>query len=146
LYLKKKKTIAYARISTQEQADTDLGIAAQLTAIENKFGMLDDIFIDENVSGDSLLTDRKGLTAAMATLQRGDRLVVRDWSRLSGWLNLFCWLKMELEQSKRVTLMDCQGLLQGPCNNTTQQTFSASNREARKWKYMNSPASMNART
>jgi len=112
--LKKKKTIAYARISTQEQADTDLGIAAQLTAIENKFGMLDDIFIDENVSGDSLLTDRKGLTAAMATLQRGDRLVVRDWSRLSGWLNLFCWLKMELEQSKKVTLMDCQGLLQGP--------------------------------
>jgi DNA invertase Pin-like site-specific DNA recombinase len=87
--LKKKKTIAYARISTQEQADTDLGIAAQLTAIENKFGMLDDIFIDENVSGDSLLTDRKGLTAAMATLQRGDRLVVRDWSRLSGWLNCF---------------------------------------------------------
>lgn len=110
---RQSKLIAYARVSTQEQADSGLGIAAQLAAIEEAFGTPDEVFIDEGVSGAGLPKKRKGLSAAMATLKRGDRLVMRDVSRLSRWFDLTFWLKMELEQFKKVTLMDCEGDLQG---------------------------------
>ena len=80
---RKSKLIAYARVSTQEQADSGLGIAAQLAAIEDEFGTPDEVYIDEGVSGASLPKKRKGLSAAIATLKRGDRLVMRDVSRLS---------------------------------------------------------------
>ena len=110
---RKSKLIAYARVSTQEQADSGLGIAAQLAAIEDEFGTPDEVYIDEGVSGASLPKKRKGLSAAIATLKRGDRLVMRDVSRLSRWFDLTFWLKMELEQFKKVSLLDCEGDLQG---------------------------------
>ena len=40
---RKSKLIAYARVSTQEQADSGLGIAAQLAAIEDEFGTPDEV-------------------------------------------------------------------------------------------------------
>lgn len=110
---RKSRLIAYVRVSTQEQADSGLGIEAQLADIEETFGTPDLVFADEGVSGAGLPKKRKGLAEAMETLKRGDRFVMRDVSRLSRWFDLTFWLKMELEQFKKVTLMDCQGDLQG---------------------------------
>jgi len=105
------KTVAYLRVSTQGQAESGLGIEGQLQAIREKFGEPDLIFSDEGISGSSKPENRPGLSAALQALKRGDRLVVADVDRLARWFDLCFHLKYDLEQNRKVALLDAEGIL-----------------------------------
>ncbi len=76
----------YIRVSTDEQAQSGLGLAAQRSACERKATELGAecvaVFADEGVSGATPVEDRPGLCAALDWLQRGDVLVVAKMDRL----------------------------------------------------------------
>lgn len=77
---------AYYRVSTQTQAEQN-GIEMQIAEIE-KYCKTNEIeisgvFKDEGVSGTR--ADREGLNDLLATLEKGDRVVVQNTSRL--WRN-----------------------------------------------------------
>lgn len=89
------KTVAYLRVSTDEQAQSGLGLEAQLEAITKKFGAPDAVYQDE-VSGSK--ADRVGLLAALDTLRRGDVLAVAKRDRLSRDVYLSCWIEKEAKK------------------------------------------------
>ena len=76
----------YNRVSTDEQAATGLGLAAQVAACEAfaaKAGhSITAVFTDAGISGAAGLEDRPGLMAAIAGLRRGDALVVYRRDRI----------------------------------------------------------------
>lgn len=76
----------YTRVSTDEQAATGLGLAAQMAACESfaaKAGhSITACHTDAGISGAAGLEDRPGLMAAVAGLRRGDALVVAKRCRL----------------------------------------------------------------
>lgn len=76
----------YTRVSTDEQAATGLGLAAQVAACESfaaKAGhTVTGLHTDAGVSGAAGLEDRPGLMAAIAGLRRGDALVIAKRCRL----------------------------------------------------------------
>jgi DNA invertase Pin-like site-specific DNA recombinase len=76
----------YTRVSTDEQAATGLGLAAQVAACESfaaKAGhTVTACHTDAGVSGAAGLEDRPGLMAAVAGLRRGDALVIAKRCRL----------------------------------------------------------------
>jgi DNA invertase Pin-like site-specific DNA recombinase len=78
--------IAYVRCSTDSQADSGAGIAAQTAAIAayaKRAGLtITGTFEDAGISGAASLEDRPGLVAAIASLRRGDVLLVAKRDRL----------------------------------------------------------------
>lgn len=78
--------IAYVRVSTDSQADSGAGIAAQVAAINayaKRAGLtITATFEDAGVSGAATLEDRPGLVSAIASLRRGDVLIVGKRDRL----------------------------------------------------------------
>ena len=76
----------YTRVSTDEQAASGLGLAAQMAACESfatKAGhSITGVFTDAGVSGAAGLEDRPGLMAAIAGLRRGDAIVIAKRCRL----------------------------------------------------------------
>lgn len=76
----------YTRVSTDEQAATGLGLAAQVAACESfaaKAGhTVTGLHTDAGISGAAGLEDRPGLMAAIAGLRRGDALVIAKRCRL----------------------------------------------------------------
>jgi DNA invertase Pin-like site-specific DNA recombinase len=76
----------YTRVSTDEQAATGLGLAAQVAACESfaaKAGhSITACHTDAGVSGAAGLEDRPGLMAAIAGLRRGDAIVIAKRCRL----------------------------------------------------------------
>lgn len=80
-----KRAIGYTRVSTQGQADEGISLHAQAEKIRQWCSFhgyaLSQIFQD-TVSGKSA-ENRKGLRAALATVRRGEVLVVFSLSRLS---------------------------------------------------------------
>lgn len=76
----------YTRVSTDEQAATGLGLAAQVAACESfatKAGhTVTACHTDAGISGAAGLEDRPGLMAAVAGLRRGDALVIAKRCRL----------------------------------------------------------------
>lgn len=76
----------YNRVSTDEQAATGLGLAAQVAACESfaaKAGhSITAVFTDAGISGAAGLEDRPGLMAAIGGLRRGDALIVAKRCRL----------------------------------------------------------------
>jgi DNA invertase Pin-like site-specific DNA recombinase len=76
----------YTRVSTDEQAATGLGLAAQMAACESfaaKAGhSITACHTDAGVSGAASLEDRPGLMAAIAGLRRGDAVIVAKRCRL----------------------------------------------------------------
>jgi DNA invertase Pin-like site-specific DNA recombinase len=76
----------YNRVSTDEQAASGLGLAAQMAACESfaaKAGhTVTACHTDAGVSGAAGLEDRPGLMAAVAGLRRGDALVIAKRCRL----------------------------------------------------------------
>ena len=78
--------LAYLRVSTQDQAESGAGLAAQLDACRRLAeGQADDlvaVFEDQGVSGAKGLEARPGLLDAIAALGRGDVLVVAKRDRL----------------------------------------------------------------
>lgn len=80
------KAIAYRRCSTSEQAESGLGLAAQLTACEAAAGRLGltvaAVFDDAGVSGSTEGEEREGFMSAVAVLEKGDVLLVAKRDRL----------------------------------------------------------------
>ena len=78
--------IAYVRVSTDHQADSGLGLAAQVAAVESyakRAGhAITAVHTDAGVSGAAGIEDRPGLAAAVAGLRRGDVLVIAKRCRL----------------------------------------------------------------
>ena len=79
-------TYAYYRVSTQTQAEQN-GIEMQISEIERyckeKGILIDGVFKDEGISGTR--ADREGLNDLLAILEKGDRVIVQNTSRL--WRN-----------------------------------------------------------
>ncbi|MBM3956264.1 MAG: resolvase [Planctomycetes bacterium] len=76
----------YTRVSTTDQAESGLGLAAQVAACEAfaaKAGhTVTGLHTDAGISGAAGIEDRPGLMAAVAGLRRGDALVIGKRCRL----------------------------------------------------------------
>jgi site-specific DNA recombinase len=81
-----KSAIAYLRCSTDRQAESGLGLDAQrasVTAAAQRLELpLAGVFVDAGVSGSLAIEDRPGLLEAVASLKRGDTLIVAKRDRL----------------------------------------------------------------
>lgn len=80
------KILAYLRVSTDLQVESRCGIDAQKDAC-NKFAEkyerpIDQMFIDEGVSGISSIEERPALRAAIHEISKGDILVVAKRDRI----------------------------------------------------------------
>lgn len=78
---------AYLRVSTDSQADSGAGLAAQRAAIETyakRHGLtITSWHEDAGVSGAAGIEARPGLAAAIATLRKGDTLIAAKRDRVS---------------------------------------------------------------
>lgn len=78
--------VGYLRVSSEQQAESGAGLAAQRAAIEafaKKQGItLAAVHADEAISGAAGLDERPGLAAAIGSLRRGDVLVIPKRDRL----------------------------------------------------------------
>ena len=90
------RTIAYLRVSTDEQAESGLGLEAQLAAITNAAGTPDETFSDEGLSGSN--PRRPGLLAALEALKSGDTLIVAKRDRLARDTFLALWCEKEAKR------------------------------------------------
>lgn len=75
-------TIAYLRVSTEQQVESGAGLDGQLDAITRAAGELAGIYQDDGVSGSTGLDKRPGLLEAVAALKKNDVLMVYSRSRL----------------------------------------------------------------
>lgn len=78
--------LIYRRVSTDEQADSGAGMAAQLAACEavvkRTGGTVAGVWDDPGVSGGDALEDRPGLLDAVGAIRPGDVLLVAKRDRL----------------------------------------------------------------
>ena len=75
-------TIAYLRVSTDQQADSGAGLDAQFDACTKSAGVLAGVYRDEGVSGSAGLEKRPALLEAIGALKKGDVLMVAKRDRL----------------------------------------------------------------
>ena len=90
------RRIAYLRVSTEEQARSGLGLAAQLEAVTAHQGELDEVFSDDGFSGST--ASRPGLHEALDALGTGDVLVVAKRDRLARDIFLSAWIEKECKR------------------------------------------------
>ena len=76
------KTLAYLRVSTDQQTQSGAGLDAQLDACTRAAGTLDSVYRDDGVSGSTGLDKRPGLLALISALDKGDTLIVAKRDRL----------------------------------------------------------------
>ena len=88
--------IAYLRVSTDEQAQSGLGLDAQLNAIETTIGKPGAVFRDEGYSGKD--AKRPGLLDALDTLKKGDTLAIAKRDRLAREVYLAAWIEKEAKK------------------------------------------------
>lgn len=78
--------IGYLRVSTDQQADSGLGLDAQRASVTAAAARLDltlrDVVTEAGISGSVSLADRPVLLQAVSALQRGDVLLVAKRDRL----------------------------------------------------------------
>lgn len=94
-----KKVYAYYRVSTQTQAELN-GIEMQVAEVE-KYCKLNGIeitgsFEDEGISG--TIVEREGITELLSVLEKGDKVVVQNTSRL--WRDYFAHAMIRHEIEK----------------------------------------------
>lgn len=97
------RVVPYVRVSTEEQAKSGLGAEAQETAIrreaERRGLSIATPVKDEGLSGDLEADERPGLREALASLRRGDVLMVAKVDRLSrGDLGAFDRIAREVKR------------------------------------------------
>ena len=90
--------VAYLRVSTDEQAESGLGMDAQLEAITKAVGAPDKVFRDEGHSGSK--PNRPGLLEALDALKEGDVLAVAKRDRLARDTFLALWIEKEAKKRK----------------------------------------------
>lgn len=88
--------IAYLRVSSDEQAESGLGLDAQLHSIVSSIGAPESVFSDEGISGRN--PKRPGLLAALETLRKGDTLAVAKRDRLARDTYLSLWIEKETKK------------------------------------------------
>jgi DNA invertase Pin-like site-specific DNA recombinase len=101
--------VGYVRVSTDEQADSGLGLAAQRATVAAEADKREWTLLaihEDAQSGKSL--DRPGLTAALAAVEKGEAagIIVAKLDRLSRSLKDFAGL-MERARKKRWNLVAC---------------------------------------
>lgn len=99
-------TIAYLRVSTDEQAHSGLGLDAQEKAIESAVGAPDATYRDEGYSGSD--PKRPGLLAALESLHAGDVLIVAKRDRLARDAYLSAWIEKEAKK-RRARIVSAAG-------------------------------------
>lgn len=91
--------VAYIRVSTEEQADSGLGLEAQRAAIRaaaERMGLeIIEWFADEGISGGKI-EERLGLLDAIEAVKRGHVLIVSRRDRLARDSMLACWIEKEV--------------------------------------------------
>ena len=93
-----------ARVSTQSQAESGLGIAFQLTEmakfIETNFGLDVEVktYVDNGVSGGASLSKREGLMSALSEMNKGDVLLSYDVSRIARDTMLMVMVQTEVSK------------------------------------------------
>jgi DNA invertase Pin-like site-specific DNA recombinase len=75
-------TLAYLRVSTDQQTESGAGLDAQLDACTRAGGELGGVYRDEGISGSAGLEKRPVLLAAIGALDKGDILLVAKRDRL----------------------------------------------------------------
>jgi len=88
--------IFYLRCSTDEQAESGLGLEAQRAAIVKAVGEPDATFSDEGLSGSN--PRRPGLLGALEALHAGDTLIVARRDRLARDTYLALWIEKEAKR------------------------------------------------
>jgi len=88
---------AYLRVSTQEQAESGLGLEAQVAAITKAFGEPGAVYSDEGISGSK--ADRPALGELLDSLQPGDVVAVAKRDRLARDLFLTLWVEKEAKKA-----------------------------------------------
>ena len=82
-----QRTIIYTRVSTQDQAESGLGLEAQETECRKYAARFEwevvNLFTDSGISGAADLDKRPELLNALAELKRGDVFLVYKLDRLS---------------------------------------------------------------
>lgn len=98
---RRTKAVGYVRVSTEEQADSGLGLEAQRAAIASaasRMGLeIVDWYSDEGVSGGTI-EGRTGLLAAIDAIKRGYVLLVARRDRLARDAMLACWVEKEISR------------------------------------------------
>src|SRR5262245_62564427 len=80
------QVVIYLRVSTDEQAESGLGLAAQLAscqAVAERLGAVIVGIYQDELTGATLLDRRPGLMDAIAAVGRGDVLLVAKRDRLA---------------------------------------------------------------
>lgn len=96
------RAFGYLRVSTDQQADSGLGLEAQREAVEKaaaRLGLpLADVFVDAGLSGALDLESRPNLFAAVQGLKRGDVLIVAKRDRLGRDLVGVAMIERQIER------------------------------------------------
>jgi DNA invertase Pin-like site-specific DNA recombinase len=108
--------VGYLRVSSEQQAESGAGLAAQRAAVEafaKKQGIaLAAVHADEAVSGAAGLDERPGLAAAIGSLRRGDVLVIPKRDRLGR--DMMAVLTIERAVAKRgASILSADGVGNG---------------------------------
>ena len=107
-----KKAIIYLRVSTDEQAESGLGLDAQLASAvkkANEIGAAQILtFTDAGISGSTTIAKRPGLSQALDVIGKGDTLIVAKRDRLSRSLPIAIAIE-ELLKSRKATLISANG-------------------------------------
>jgi DNA invertase Pin-like site-specific DNA recombinase len=94
--------IVYLRVSTEEQSESGLGLAAQLTAATataTRLGLeLAGVHTDAGISGSKSISDRPALVAALGSVKRGDVLIVAKRDRIARDMMVTMQVEKELER------------------------------------------------
>jgi site-specific DNA recombinase len=95
-----QRTIIYTRVSTQDQAESGLGLEAQETECRkyaDRFNLdIVSVYTDSGISGAADLEKRPELLNALAALKRGDMFLVYKLDRLSRDVGLNAIIEREL--------------------------------------------------
>lgn len=100
--------VIYTRVSTDDQAASGLGLAAQVAACETFAASaghtVTGLHTDAGVSGAASIEQRPGLAAAIAGLRRGDALVIAKRCRLGRDAYAVAMIEKAIERKGAVIL------------------------------------------
>lgn len=105
-------TYGYIRVSSEMQAQSGLGLEAQISAIgvyaAQKCLQLERIFTDGGVSGATEADARQGLTEALNCLKKDDTLLIAKRDRLGRDMGIVLGIEKTIEK-KGARLISCAG-------------------------------------
>jgi site-specific DNA recombinase len=106
------KIFAYIRVSTDQQAQSGAGMAAQLNAISlyatQKNLTIENVFSDVGISGGTELYDRPGLSEVINSLKKGDMLLIAKRDRLGRDMDIVRGIEKTIE-GRKAQLISCSG-------------------------------------